>query len=523
MAISKIPGKGTNNLFNNISDAGTEGTKVALGTTGERGNTTGQWRYNSTTGFFEGRNTSGVFSTLEPTPTIASVDDGEVDSGAGGNQTIVIAGTNFTSGAVITFVGNAGANFDASTTTVNSGTQITAVAPKASFLNAQEPYKVKVTTSSGVTGSSASGLINVDNTPTWSTSAGSLGSISEDATGNHFTVAATDSDGDTIAYSLQSGSLAGLSLNSSTGVISGDPTDVSSDTTNSFTLRATAGSKTVDRAFTYITTNIPTFYDQIVTTQGLNYSSRNLGILIDPFDSSSDSGSGSLTNRSGHPVANSSAALNGLTRGGTGTGKYWEAASSSNSYISFGNPTNLTNDSTDSWAYCGWWRPTFEVDDTSNSSIIWALNDGDWSPTSQIGIRFGQANGFRVASGSTSNFLNVGIPSATYTNNWVFICVWARSSGGRYAGQAFATDTNLSNHATDTTGFGTHASSGNNLVIGARPDSLSEDVPDGTRIGPQAAWFASSGANSFVSTSEGHAEAKTQFEAIFDATKGRFA
>ena len=242
--------------FENIVDTGTEGTKVASGTTAQRGSTTGQWRYNTTTGFFEGRNASD-FSTLEPTPTVSSVDDGEVDSAGGGNQTIVITGTNFTSGAVATFVGNAGANFDASTTTVDSATQITAVAPKSSFLNAQEPYLVKVSSASGVAGTSSTGLINVDNAPTWTTNAGSLGSIAEDATGNHFTVSASDAEGDTVSYSLQSGSLAGLSLDSSTGVISGDPTDVSSDTTNSFTLRATAGSKTTDRAFTYITTNAP--------------------------------------------------------------------------------------------------------------------------------------------------------------------------------------------------------------------------------------------------------------------------
>ena len=60
-----------------------------------------------------------------------------------------------------------------------------------------------------MSGTSA-GLINVDNAPTWTTSAGSLGSIAENATGNHFTVAATDPESDTIAYSLQSGSLAGL-------------------------------------------------------------------------------------------------------------------------------------------------------------------------------------------------------------------------------------------------------------------------------------------------------------------------
>ena len=241
----------------NIVDTGTEGTKVASGTTAQRGSTTGQWRFNSTTGFFEGRNSAGTFSTLEPTPVVSSVDVTEVDSQAGGNQTIVITGSNFTSGSVASFIGST-AQFDATTTTVDSATQITAVAPKASFLNAQEPYKVKVSAASGLGGTSATGLINVDTAPSWTTSAGSLGTITEVSTGNHFTVAATDADGDTISYSLQSGSLGGLSLNSSTGVISGDPTDVSSDTTNSFTLRATAGGKTADRAFTYVTKNVNT-------------------------------------------------------------------------------------------------------------------------------------------------------------------------------------------------------------------------------------------------------------------------
>ena len=243
--------------FENITDTGTEGTKVASGTTAQRGSTTGQWRYNSSTGFFEGRN-ANEFSTLEPTPTVTSVDVTEVDSQAGGNQTIVVTGTNFTSGGVIAFVGSS-AQFNANTTTFNNATQVTAVAPKASFLNAQEPYKIKFTSSSGVAGSSATGLINVDSAPTWTTNAGSLGSINENATGNHFTVSATDADSDTVAYSLQSGSLGGLSLNSSTGVISGDPTNVSSNTTNNFTLRATAGGKTADRDFSYITTNVPTY------------------------------------------------------------------------------------------------------------------------------------------------------------------------------------------------------------------------------------------------------------------------
>jgi len=239
--------------FENIVDTGTEGTKVASGTTAQRGSNTGQWRYNTTTGYFEGRNATG-FATLEPTPTVSSIDVTEVDSQAGGNQTIVVTGTNFSAGGTIIFVGNSGTDFNASTTTYNSSTQVTAVAPKSNFLNAQEPYKVKFTSSSGVSGVSANGLINVDTAPSWSTASGSLGSVNENDTGN-FTVSATDADGDTIAYSLQSGSLGGLSLNSSSGAITGTPTAVSSDTTNSFTIRATANTKTADRAFSFITVN----------------------------------------------------------------------------------------------------------------------------------------------------------------------------------------------------------------------------------------------------------------------------
>ncbi len=239
--------------FENIVDTGTEGTKVASGTTAQRGSTTGQWRFNTTTGFFEGRGAS-AFTTLEPTPTISSVDTSLIDSEASGDATIVITGSNFSSGGTVTFVGSS-ANFNASTTTFNSVTQVTAVAPISSFLNAQEPYKIKFTSANGVAGTSAVGLINVDVAPTWNTASGQIAEIFDNATGTHATVSATDSDGDTVTYSETGGTvLSGqnLTLNSSTGAISGDPTDVAANTTLSFNLRATAGSKTADRAFTIL-------------------------------------------------------------------------------------------------------------------------------------------------------------------------------------------------------------------------------------------------------------------------------
>ena len=236
----------------NIVDSGTEGTKVASGTTAQRGSTAGQFRFNSTTGLAE-YYTGTSFKTIDSPPTISSIDVTEVDSQAGGNQTFVITGSNFQSGATVTFVGNSGTNIIASSVTVDSETQITAVASKSSFLNAQEPYGVKVENTSGLSVTLVS-QINVDTSPSWSTASGNIGTIGDNTDATHATVSATDSDGDTVSYSETTSVLsgAGLTLNSSTGAITGDPTDVSSDTTYSFTLRATANSKNVDRNFNII-------------------------------------------------------------------------------------------------------------------------------------------------------------------------------------------------------------------------------------------------------------------------------
>jgi len=238
--------------FENIVDTGTEGTKVATGTSAQRGTTAGQLRFNTDTGLAE-YYTGSVFKTIDAPPTISSIDVTEVDSQAGGNQTIVITGGNFASGATVTFIGNSGTNFNASTVTVDSVSQITAVAPKASFLNAQEPYGVKVENTSGLSATLAS-QINVDSSPIWNTASGSLGEVLRNTSAN-FSVSATDPDGETVSYSETTSVLsgAGFSLNSATGAITGTANNVSSPTTDTFTLRATANSKNVDRIFSILT------------------------------------------------------------------------------------------------------------------------------------------------------------------------------------------------------------------------------------------------------------------------------
>ena len=248
----------------NIVDAGTEGTKVASGTTAQRGSTTGQFRFNTTTGlgeYYDGTS----FRSIDSPPTISSISPTtETDA----NANIVITGSNFASGATVKFIGNDGTEYSSPSVTVNSSTQITATTPASALTVANEPYDVKVTNVSGLAGTLADAL-DAGGTPTWTTASGNLGSVQEADTAN-FSVSATDPDGQTISYSETTSVLsgAGFSLNSGTGAITGTASAVSADTTNTFTIRASDGTNTADRSFNIITTNNP-----IVQTN-LNYDFR---------------------------------------------------------------------------------------------------------------------------------------------------------------------------------------------------------------------------------------------------------
>ena len=55
--------------FENIVDIGTEGTKLAVGTTAQRGSTQGQFRFNTTTGlaeYYDGSNFKSIDSPIDP-------------------------------------------------------------------------------------------------------------------------------------------------------------------------------------------------------------------------------------------------------------------------------------------------------------------------------------------------------------------------------------------------------------------------------------------------------------------------
>ena len=232
----------------NIVDSGTEGTRVAKGTQAQRGTTQGQLRFNTDTGLAE-YYTGTVFKAIDSPPTISSVGNSNItESQISSNYDLTITGSSFNSGATVKFIGNDDTEYSSPTVTVNSDTSISARVP-TSVTNANEPYDVKVTNNSGLSAILADAF-NVDAKPAWTTSAGSLGTFVEGSAVST-SVTATDPEGETITYGITSGSLpSGLSLNTSSGAITGTAPLVTGDTTSTFTVTATAGSQTNSREFT---------------------------------------------------------------------------------------------------------------------------------------------------------------------------------------------------------------------------------------------------------------------------------
>ncbi len=188
-------------------------------------------------------------------PTISSVTPTNAVSGDGtGNHTFVITGTGFT-GATADLLNASGTAVAFDTVAIDSITQITGVIAKSSLPGSGEPYDVRVTAASGLK-STLDNQINVDQSPVFSTAAGSLGTVSDgNRSGFSTTILAADPEsGGDVVYTLESGTLpAGTSLASQSSgcVISGNLTAVGSNTTSTFTVRAKdAASNTSDRQFT---------------------------------------------------------------------------------------------------------------------------------------------------------------------------------------------------------------------------------------------------------------------------------
>ena len=186
----------------------------------------------------------------ETKPAISSVSPSVITNDA---TDIVITGTDFTAIPRVEIINTAtGIWYSASTVTFDSATQLTV---NLTLGVDAGTYRIRVENPDGLAGLSGANFLTVSDAPTWSTSAGSLGTK---AGGLNGAVATVSAGGDTIVYSettnvLTNASLANCSLNSSTGAITTSDFDGSSTSarTHTFTIRATdAQGQTSDREFT---------------------------------------------------------------------------------------------------------------------------------------------------------------------------------------------------------------------------------------------------------------------------------
>jgi hypothetical protein len=213
---------------------------------------TGKLYSNGETARLELYTATGWQNIVQEVPGVASITGTYSESANSG--TITIAGTNFVSGAIASAIGTNGSEVIASSTTYNSLVQITAVFTGLS--NAYEPYDIKVTNPSNLFGMIPDALY-VNASPVWTTASGSLGTFNEQVSVS-ISATATDSDS-TITYTLVSGSTlpSGVTLNSSTGVISGTLPDIATNTTYSFSINASDGLNTIPRSFSIQSVAMP--------------------------------------------------------------------------------------------------------------------------------------------------------------------------------------------------------------------------------------------------------------------------
>jgi hypothetical protein len=192
--------------------------------------------YDTSTGTLKKIQRSNI--TLQ-SPAVTSISPTNVDSkDSATTTTFTVTGTGFSVGVTAVLISNGGTEISFNTVTRNSSTQLTCVLNNALVTSVtDEPYDIKVTNTSGLT-NTLTNQINVDQRPVFVTAAGTLGT--QRSGSFSATVEATDPESaGAIRYDVVGGTLpTGITLNSSTGVISGSITLETSDTTYNFTIQA---------------------------------------------------------------------------------------------------------------------------------------------------------------------------------------------------------------------------------------------------------------------------------------------
>jgi hypothetical protein len=310
------------------------------------------------------------------TPKVSTIgypgDDTAADPAGG--QTITLTGSGFLVGASVLINGSA-----VGVVSVVSSTTITFTSPA----NATGSYVLYVINTDGGTAIAIPG-IQYSGVPTWTTAAGSLGSVYETQNFNSTVTATGDAP---ITYSLFSGSIPPGATFNSNGTITGTSQVLSSSTTYTFTVRATdAEAQDTDRSFS-LTIN-PDVVTWSSPANGTTYTSTaNSAISNVTLSATSAVGSGITYTANALPTGLS---LTGANISGTPTVE----ANSSSLLTATANTTSESSSITINWVI-GVANDTFFeyntllipgasttfVDDASTNNFAVTIN-GDTKPNS---------------------------------------------------------------------------------------------------------------------------------------------
>ena len=195
------------------------------------------------------------FSTISgggDNPTVSSISPSTVATSTA--TAVTITGTNFLATPIINAINaSTGAIITPSAVSFTSSTSVSATFN----ISVTGTYYIRVENTTGLAGRSSSALMTISDAPTWSTAAGEILEVSGGGSVNTSVSGSSDS---TVAYSETTSVLTSntdtpastmnLTLNSSTGAITGTAPSPQNETVYNFTLRLTdAESQTADRAF----------------------------------------------------------------------------------------------------------------------------------------------------------------------------------------------------------------------------------------------------------------------------------
>jgi hypothetical protein len=298
-----------------------------------------------------------------------------------GGETVTVNGSGFNASSTVYI------NENSCNTTYVSAVALTFISP----VKTTGIYNLYVYNNDDGSSGIKPGGISFSDMPIWSTSSGSLGSS---YVGLNTSITISASSDSAITYSITSGSLpTGLSLNSSTGVISGVSTG--SSATYNFTITATDNEgQTTSRSFSIITRIGVELYTPTGRTKLLGLQFNSSGLI-----------------RTGSYTVTATGTLTYQSTGGVSDSGYATGWALNSAYLSINQLTD--NSSTRSKTYVAWYKGTQSNTGGSYSPSVGVFANNEGATYWGLGMDSGKivvANGTSYRGTSNVN-----------TGSWVML------------------------------------------------------------------------------------------------------